>query len=222
LTVEKVLVSWSGGKDCSLALYRILQGKTYEVLGLLTTVSENSNRVSMHGVCSSLLEQQAQSLELNLEKVFIPKNFSQKEYEKRMLNMLTKYQKIDVSSIVIGDIYLEDVRKSREENLSKIGMKGVFPLWKEDTKKLAREFIDLGFKAIVTCVDSRLISKKFVGREFDKQFLKELPSNTDPSGENGEFHTFVFDGPIFEEKIRFVRGEIVLRNSLCFCDLLPI
>jgi len=222
LTVEKVLVSWSGGKDCSLVLYRILQGKTYEVLGLLTTVSENSNRVSMHGVCSSLLEQQAQSLELNLEKVFIPKNFSQKEYEKRMLNMLTKYQKIDVSSIVIGDIYLEDVRKSREENLSKIGMKGVFPLWKEDTKKLAREFIDLGFKAIVTCVDSRLISKKFVGREFDKQFLKELPSNTDPSGENGEFHTFVFDGPIFEEKIRFVRGEIVLRNSLCFCDLLPI
>lgn len=222
MTVEKMLVSWSGGKDCSLALYRILQGKTYEVLGLLTTVSENSNRVSMHGVCSSLLEQQARSLKLNLEKVFIPKNFSQKEYEKRMLNMLTKYQKIDVSSIVIGDIYLEDVRKSREENLSKIGMKGVFPLWKEDTKKLAREFIDLGFKAIVTCVDSRLISKKFVGREFDKQFLKELPSNTDPSGENGEFHTFVFDGPIFEEKIRFVRGEIVLRNSLCFCDLLPI
>lgn len=175
----------------------------------------------MHGVHLSLLEQQAKSLGLKLEKVFIPKNCSDKEYELKMLNMLTKHQKIGVSSIVFGDIYLEDVRKCREENLSKIGMKGIFPLWKEDTKKLAYKFIDLGFKAIVTCVDSKLLNKKFVGKDFNKQFLEELPPNIDPSGENGEFHSFVFDSPILREKIRFVRGEVVLRNSFYFYDLLP-
>jgi len=222
LTSEKVLFSWSGGKESALSLYKILESGKYEVLALLVTVTEDYGRVSMHGVRFPLIKKQAEAMGLNLEKVAISKDSSNEEYEAKMRDLLTKYRRMGVSSVVFGDVYLEDVRKRRENNLSKVGIKGIFPLWKEDTKKLAQEFIKLGFKAIVTCVDSRILNKSFVGKQFNEHFLAKLPSNVDPCGENGEFHSFVFDGPIFKKKVEYRVGETVLRDSFYFCDLLPV
>ena len=220
---EKVMLSWGGGKDSALALYEIQKTDNYEVLGLLTTLTEDYDRISIHGVRRILLEQQADSLGFPLEKVFISKNASIEEYESKMREVLAKYLTAGFSSVVFGDIFLEDVRKYREENLSKIGMKGIFPIWKRDTYELAHNFIGLGFKAIITCVDSNVLEKNFVGRVFDEQFLSELPSNVDPCGENGEFHSFVYDGPIFQERILYAKGEIVLReNRFYYCDVIPV
>ena len=138
-----------------------------------------------------------------------------------MREVLQKYLTAGVSSVVFGDIFLEDLRKYREDNLSKIGMKAIFPIWKRDTVELARGFIDLGFKAVITCVDSDVLDKAFVGRLYDQQFLSELPSTVDPCGENGEFHSFVYDGPIFEKKVSYTKGEIVFRdNRYWYCDLM--
>ncbi|UCE75050.1 MAG: hypothetical protein JSV56_04930 [Methanomassiliicoccales archaeon] len=139
-----------------------------------------------------------------------------------MRNVLEKYRKSGVSRVAFGDIFLEEVRRYREENLSKIKMKGLFPLWGKDTTKLAHSFIDMGFKAIVTCVDSNFLDGSFVGRDYDLQFLSELPKSVDPCGENGEFHSFVYNGPIFKKGISITRGDIVLReNRFYFCDLIP-
>jgi uncharacterized protein (TIGR00290 family) len=219
---EKVIVAWSGGKDSALALYEILNAKSYEVLELLTTVTEDYDRISIHGVRRVLLEQQARSLGFPLEEMLISKGASDEEYGREMLRILTRRLASGVFSVVFGDIFLEDVRKYREQTLMKIGMKGIFPLWKRDTRQLARTFIDLGFKAVITCVDSKSLGKDFVGREFDRQFLADLPFNVDPCGENGEFHSFVYDGPIFSERIFFTKGEIVLReNRFYYCDLVP-
>jgi len=219
---EKVLFTWSGGKDSALAIYELQKIQKYEILSLLTTITEDYDRISMHGVRRTLLEQQADSLGIPLEKVFLSKNSSNKEYETKMCDCLAKYSKMGVSSVVFGDIFLEDVRKYRENNLAKIGMKGIFPLWKKDTRNIANTFINLGFQAITICVDSNVLDKKFVGRCYNKQFLYELPSNVDPCGENGEFHSFVYDCPLFREKISFTIGDIVLRdNRFWFCDLIP-
>jgi len=220
---EKVLFSWSGGKDSAIALYEIQKSKSYEILALLTTITEDYDRVSMHGLRRSLLERQANSLGISLEKVFITKDASNEEYESKMKEALLRYKNAGVHSVVFGDIFLQDVRKYREENLSKIGMNGVFPIWRRNTTALAHTFIDLGFKAITICVDSNVLDKRFVARDFDKQFLSELPPTVDPCGENGEFHSFVYDGPIFKENILFKKGEIVLRdNRFYYCDLIPI
>lgn len=219
---EKVIVSWSGGKDCALALHEIQMTGNYEILSLLTTVTEDYDRISMHGVRHILLKQQVESLGLQLEEVYISKNTSNEEYEFKMRETLTKFQGFGVSRVAFGDIYLEDIRKYREENLAKIGMKGIFQLWKRDTSELLRIFIDLGFKAIITCVDTKVLDQKFVGRIIDDKFLAELPHNIDSCGENGEFHSFVFDGPIFKERIGFTTGEVVLRDSFYFCDLIPV
>jgi uncharacterized protein (TIGR00290 family) len=219
---EKVVVAWSGGKDSALALYEILKTNRYEVLELLTTVTKDYDRISIHGVRRVLLEQQARSLGFPLEKMFVSKGVSDAEYESILLKSLNGPRTNGVFSVVFGDIFLEDVRKYREGILSKVGLKGIFPLWKRDTRQLARMFIDLGFKAVITCVDSKSLGKDFVGREFDRQFLADLPSNVDPCGENGEFHSFVYDGPIFSERIFFTKGEIVLReNRFYYCDLVP-
>jgi uncharacterized protein (TIGR00290 family) len=222
ITIEKVIVAWSGGKDSTLALNEILKTGNYEVLELLTTVTRDYDRVSIHGVRRVLLEQQAKALGFPLEKMFIPKGVSDAEYERILLKALNRRRTNGVFFVVFGDIFLEDIRKYREGILSKIGMKGIFPLWKKDTRQLARSFIDLGFKAVVTCIDSKSLGKDFVGREFDRQFLADLPSNVDPCGENGEFHSFVYDGPIFSEKVFFTKGETVLReNRFYYCDLVP-
>ena len=218
---EKVLFTWSGGKDSVLALYEIQKRDDQEVAALLTTLTEGYDRISMHGVRSILLEHQANSLGLPIEKVYISKNSSNEEYEAKMREVLQKYLTAGVSSVVFGDIFLEDLRKYREDNLSKIGMKAIFPIWKRDTVELARGFIDLGFKAVITCVDSDVLDKAFVGRLYDQQFLSELPSTVDPCGENGEFHSFVYDGPIFEKRVSYTKGEIVFRdNRYWYCDLM--
>ena len=218
-----MLVCWSGGKESALALWEIAKAESYEIAVLLTTVTEDYDRISMHGVRRSLLERQAEALGITLEKVFISKDASNEEYESKMRGVLAKYLAAGVSSVVFGDIFLEDARKYREEKLSKIGMKAIFPMWKADTAELAHRFIDLGFKAVITCVDSSVLDKQFVGRCFDEQFLSELPSGVDPCGENGEFHCFVYDGPIFRERILHTIGEVVLRERrFYYCDLCPV
>jgi len=220
--VEKALFAWSGGKDSALALREILANGEFEIAALLTTVTADYDRISMHGVRRALLERQADSLGFPLEIVPITKNSSNEEYEASMRSVLTKHLVAGVSSVAIGDVFLEDVRQYRENNLAKMGMRAVFPLWGRDTLKLAHTFIDLGFEAIITCVDSKALDKRFVGRLFDVQFLSDLPSTVDPCGENGEYHSFVYDGPIFRNKVEHTVGEVVLRdNRFYYCDLVP-
>jgi uncharacterized protein (TIGR00290 family) len=220
--MEKVLVSWSSGKDSALALYEILQNQNYQIAALLTTVTEDYDRISMHGVRRILLEQQVASLGFPLEKVFISKNASNEEYETNMENVLTRYKNQGITSVVFGDIFVEDIRKYREDKLKTLDMHGIFPLWKRDTRDLAGSLTDLGFRAITTCVDTNSLGQQFVGREIDQKFLADLPEGVDTCGENGEYHSFVYDGPIFKEKVLFTTGEIVLRdNRFCFCDLIP-
>ena len=219
--MEKAIFCWSGGKDSAMALHEIEKSQKGQIVSLLTTITEDYDRVSMHGVPRTLVEQQAYSLGLPVEEVFIPKSCSNEEYESRMREVLAKFKQDGVSSAVFGDVFLEEVRKYREDNLSKIGMKGIFPLWGRDTAELTRSFLALGFRAIITCVDTKVLDRRFVGRVLDERFLAELPPDVDPGGENGEFHSFVFDGPIFKERVAFNLGESVLRDSFCFCDLLP-
>ena len=222
ILVEKVLVCWSGGKDSALALHEIQRAGCYEVVSLLTTVTEDYDRVSMHGVRRCLLEQQAASLGLPLEVVFIPKDCSNDVYESRMREALLWMKSQGVSAVVFGDIFLEDLRQYREANLARIGLKALFPLWKQNTVDVAYQFITLGFKAVTTCVDNHCLDRSFVGQFFDDKFLSQLPSSADPCGENGEFHTFVFDGPIFQRPIIFSIGKVVLRdNRFYYSDLVP-
>lgn len=220
---ERVLFTWSGGKDSAMALYDIKKTKNYQIIALITTITKDYDRISMHGVRSTLLERQVESLGLRLEKIYITKNASNVDYEENMRVMLMKYKNLGVNHVVFGDIFLEDLRRYREKNLSEINMNSIFPLWKRNTQELAKKFIDLGFKAIVTCVDSKVLNKTFIGRTYDLNFLDNLPENVDPCGENGEFHSFVFDGPIFQDKIKFKLGEGVLRDKrFFFCDLIPL
>jgi uncharacterized protein (TIGR00290 family) len=218
---EKVLLAWSGGKDSAITLYEIQRIPEYQVVSLLTTLTAGYDRVSMHGIRRALLERQAESLSLPLYEVFISKEANNEEYASKMQVALTDFNKAGVSSVVFGDIHLEDVRKYREDNLYKAGMKAIFPIWGRDTAELSRSFIDLGFKAIVTCVDSKVLDKTFAGRIIDESFMAQLPANVDPCGENGEFHSFVFDGPVFNRRIQYTVGQIVLRDSFYFCDLIP-
>jgi len=220
---KNVLISWSGGKDSSLALYEVQKGNEYEIAALVTTVTSGYDRVSMHGLRTVLLDEQARSLNIPLEKVMISKNASNEEYESSLNEVLLKYKQRGIGSVVFGDLFLEEIKKYREDNLGKIGMECVFPIWKRDTVKLANSFIDLGFKAVTVCIDSDALGKEFAGREFDEHFLDDLPKEIDPCGENGEFHTFVYDGPIFKNRIDHQLGEIVLRDGrFYYCDILPL
>lgn len=220
--MENVLMSWSGGKDSTLALHAILKKKDYRIAALLTTVTADYDRISMHGVRRILLERQVASLGFPLEQVLIPKNASNVAYETNMGQALTKYKEQGITSVVFGDIFLEDLKHYREEKLAALGMRGIFPLWKRDTRELAHSLITLGFHAITTCVDTQTLGQQFVGRVIDEQFLFDLPPTVDACGENGEYHSFVYDGPLFTKKIACAPGEIVLRdNRFCYCDLLP-
>ena len=221
MSLKKILLSWSGGKDSVMALHEIQKRGDYEIVALLTTVTDGYRRVSMHGVREELLERQAESLGLRLHKVLIPQNPTNEEYESIMTEVLTEYKNENIHSVAFGDVFLEDLRKYREENLAKMGMKGIFPIWKRNTGELVRAFIDGGFRAITTCVDSKVLDSSFVGREFNHDFLRRLPPHVDPCGENGELHSFVFSGPNFKDEITFTIGETVLRDSFYFCDLLP-
>ena len=211
--MKKIIHSWSGGKDSAMALYELLKDDTYEVASLLTVVTKDYGRISMHGVREELLELQAASLGLNLERVFISKDSDNKEYELCMKEVLMRYKKTGVGAVAFGDIFLEDLKKYREERLKEVGMKGVFPIWKRDSRELANTFIELGFKAVITCVDSKMLDGRFSGKPFDRRFLSDLPGGVDPCGENGEFHSFVYDGPIFRNPIPHKLGPTVLRDQ---------
>jgi len=219
---KNILMSWSGGKDSSLALHEIQKNQDFEIAALITTVTADYDRVSMHGLRNALLEEQAGSLNIPLEKVTISKNASNEEYESRFNEVLLNHKESGITQVVFGDLFLEEIKKYREDLLGKIGMECVFPVWKMDTVKLAKRFIEWGFRAITVCVDSSVLGKEFTGREFDQQFLNDLPKGIDPCGENGEFHTFVYDGPIFKNRIDHQLGEIVLRDGrFYYCDILP-
>lgn len=218
---EKILFAWSGGKDSALALYELSQDRFFEVVALLTTVTRGYDRISMHGVRRSLLEKQAEALGLPLEVVYIPQESSNAEYERLMGELLLRYRGQGVSSVAFGDIHLREVRDYRERQLASIGMKAIFPLWGRDTAILAQSFVDKGFRAVVTCVDTRVLDGAFAGRVVDTDFLRSLPSGIDPCGENGEFHSFVFDAPMFQGPIPCEAGEVVVRDSFYFCDVVP-
>lgn len=219
----RVLVSWSGGKDSALALRELKRQGTHEVVALLTTVSEEYDRISMHGVRRTLLLLQARSLGYQLETVMIRRNASNEEYEEQIRSVLEAYSHRGVGAVMFGDIFLEDLRRYREDNLARIGMEGVFPLWERDTAELSRTFGQLGFRAVITCVDTEALGPEFSGREYDDQFVADLPPAVDPCGENGEFHTFVYDGPIFRRRIGHTVGERVLRdNRFSFSDVIPL
>ena len=216
-----VLMSWSGGKDSCLALHDIQRARKYRVAALLTTVTRDYDRISMHGVRRVLLEKQADSLGLPLHQVLISKDATNEEYEMKMGEAFSVYGEQGIDSIVFGDLFLEDIRIYREQFLARHNMRGLFPVWHRDTSRFIKEFIELGFKAVVTCVDSSVLDKSFAGRLIDEAFISSLPAGVDPCGENGEFHSFVFDGPIFGEPVSFSIGETVRRKSFWFCDLVP-
>lgn len=234
-------MNWSGGKDSSLALYHLLKDKNYSVDKLLTNISSEHHRISMHGVREKLLNRQAEAIEIPLQKLILSHEPSMAEYEKYMTETMQQLSNESFTHSVFGDIFLEDLKVYREIQLAKAGLNAVFPLWKRDTTELIHEFLSLGFKTIVVCVNEKFLDKSFCGRIIDENFINDLPQNVDPCGENGEFHTFVFEGPLFKEPINFIKGEITYRKykapkeqsdncfqpasandyGFYFCDLLP-
>ena len=217
---KRAVVSWSGGKDSSLALQSVLDEGELEVVSLLTTVTMTYQRISMHGVRTELLRAQQRSLDLPLFEIGIPPNCSDAAYERALHELLRDLQADGVRDVVFGDLFLQDIRAYRQTQLAKVGMNCQFPLWGRHTGRLAQEFIDRGFKAIIVCVDPKQLDSEFCGRDFDGALLSELPTSCDPCGERGEFHTFVHDGPIFRQPITVSRGEIVGRQDFVFCDLI--
>ena len=210
--MKKTFLNWSSGKDASLSLHLLNQSEQFSVEALLCTVNKDLQRVSMHGLRESLLDKQAEAIGLPLRKVYLSQYISMEQYNKEMTIAVNKLKDDGYTHSAFGDIFLEDLRDYRVEQLQKVGLNDVFPLWKKDTTKLIRKFLNLGFKAIVVCVNAKLLDKSFAGRILDEDFLKDLPQNVDPCGENGEFHTFVFDGPIFKYPIAFERGPVVSRS----------
>lgn len=238
----KAIFNWSGGKDSALALYHVLQEQRFHISELLTTVNSKYNRISMHGVRNELLFAQGASIGIPIKEIRLPEMPSMKAYDETMKGVLSKLKKEKITHSIFGDIFLDDLRIYRENRLKEVGLIAHFPLWKRNTTELVHEFIDLGFKTVVVCVKSELLDKEFTGRVIDSDFLKDLPKNVDPCGENGEFHTFVFDGPIFKNPINYSLGEKVFKEyntpknkeNSCFieatekpagfhfCDLIPV
>ncbi len=219
--MEKAIFAWSGGKDSTLALHRVLLEKKYDVVSLLTTMSLDYDRISMHGVRRELLEAQAETIGIPLKKVYVKTSPSNVEYEKKMSQTMLKFKSQGVNICIFGDIFLEDLRVWREEKLSQIGFTAHFPIWKIDTLKLAKEFFDLNYKAKIAVVDTKAINQSFSGREFDQSFVDDLPKTADPCGENGEFHSFVYSGPIFKKQLEIKTGEQIMReNRFYYTDLL--
>ncbi|MDE0158652.1 MAG: diphthine--ammonia ligase [Candidatus Dadabacteria bacterium] len=217
---EPIALCFSGGKDSAMALQEIRRRGEYHVAELVTTVTDAYDRVSMHGVRRTLLRRQAESLGLPLVEVVVPPGSSNAVYEREMGKAFSNIRNKGIRRIAFGDIFLEDLRDYRERQLAASGLTCLFPLWKKPTRSLARTFIDEGFRAVTVCVYSKMLDESFAGRRFDTTFLDDLPSGVDPCGENGEFHTFVFDGPIFSQPIEFAGGTVVERDGFFFYDLL--
>lgn len=206
---KKAIFNWSGGKDSALALYHTLNSDEYEIMGLLTTLNEKQKRISMHGVREELLEMQAKSIGLPLFKLYLPEKLKMDEYDDIISNELNKLKDLGVTHSIFGDIFLEDLREYRVKQLETIGLEAVFPLWKRDTKEIANEFVSLEFKAIITAVDASKLDKSVTLSDFDDVFIKNLPSSVDVCGENGEFHSFVWAGPIFSKPVNVSKGDII-------------
>lgn len=219
---KQVLFSWSGGKDSALALHLLREQNHARIKALLTTLTREYGRVSIHGVREELLEAQADSIGIDLWKVMISKHTTDQQYNQIMETEMTRAREQGIDTVAFADIFLEDLRAFREKNLAQVGMTAIFPIWKTDTAGLAEKFIDLGFKAVIACVDTHALDPEFAGRTYDRGFLRDLPANVDPCGENGEFHSFVFDGPVFKRPVRWAMGERVMREErFCFFDLVP-
>ena len=234
--------NWSGGKDSALALYHTLQSGVYGPDLLLTSVNTAFDRISMHGVRTSLLNKQSESIGIPLRKLELPEGLDMTDYNNIMRSAVTDLKAQGYGHTIFGDIFLEDLRIYREQQLEPFGITAHFPLWKRDTTELLHEFLDLGFKTVLVCIKSELLDKSFAGRTIDSDFIKDLPRNVDPCGENGEFHSFVYDGPIFRKPVDFSIGEVVYREytkpkeddkencastepasqmGFWYCDLLP-
>ncbi|MEG9328204.1 ATP-binding protein [Salinimicrobium catena] len=240
--MKKAFLNWSSGKDAAFALYLLQQGKEFSVEKLVTSVNTETNRISMHGLRKELLQQQAKSLGIPLEIIELPGNVSMPVYNEIMQQATDYLRSQGFTHSVFGDIFLEDLREYREQQLQKAGLQAVFPLWKKDTSQLMKDFLKAGFRAIIVSVNVKVLDRSFCGRIIDQGFLADLPPEVDPAGENGEFHSFVYDGPNFKFPVPFRKGEIVERSyqpskskdDECFaeerqswdtrfwyCDLLP-
>lgn len=217
--MKNAVMNWSTGKDSAYCLYKALQDPDINVKYLLTTVNNDLDRVSMHGVRNELLEKQAESIGLPLIKIHLPTETTMDKYDKIMTEALKPLIEEGIEYSIFGDIFLEDLRKYREEKLESLGMKAIFPLWQMNTKLIVKNFIDQRFKATITCVNEKNMSSDFCGKEIDNNFLNSLPEGVDPCGENGEFHSFVYDGPIFKEPIDFEFGETVHKNYSSESDM---
>lgn len=225
-------MNWSGGKDSALCLYKALQDEQYNITHLLTSVNATHNRVSMHGVRRELLLMQAAAIGLPLVTIELPEQPAMQEYEQAMLSKVLQLKQQGCTHAIFGDIFLEDLRVYREQQLQQQNIQCLFPLWKKDTTALVKEFIRLKFKSVIVCVNEQYLDKSFCGRVIDERFLADLPANVDPCGENGEFHSFVFDAPLFKQRIPIVKGDVVYRHypapvpgekpyGFYFCDILP-
>ncbi|HZY70158.1 MAG TPA: ATP-binding protein [Thermoplasmata archaeon] len=217
----KAVVSWSSGKDAAYALWTARRDGAVEIVGLLTTVTREFARVSMHGVREELLDRQAAALGLPVKKVGIPSPCPNEVYERAMAAAVAEFEREGVQKVLFGDLFLEDVRTYRESRLAQTGVRSLFPLWGRDTAQLAREMIASGLEAYVCCLDPRRLPRSFGGRTFDTSFLRDLPESVDPCGENGEFHTFVAGGPMFSRPVPVGIGKTVERDGFVFTDLVP-
>jgi len=219
---KQVLLSWSSGKDSAWALHILRQQDEFNVVGLFTTVNQAHDRVAMHAVRRELLALQAQRAGLPLEIIEIPDPCSNADYEVRMQAFVEHCQQREIDCFAFGDLYLADIREYREQKLAGSGIDAIFPLWGIPTATLSQTMVDGGLRAHLTCIDPRQLEERFAGREFDRALLDELPTGVDPCGENGEFHSFVFAGPMFDDDIDVTVGEVVTRGGFVFADLLPV
>lgn len=219
---EPIYLSWSGGKDCALALFHLRNSPEYDVVRLQTTVTEDYDRSSIHGIRRPLLRTQANLLGLDVHEVVLPVSSSYDSYEEAMLEALEEVRTQGIRKMAFGDLLLEDVREYREQLLARAGIEAIFPLWGEDTRAIGEELIERGFVARLIAVDTHMLAGQFVGRMYDRALLDALPPGVDPAGEKGEFHTFVSDGPIFSGPVPYVSGAVEKQERTWYMDLQEI
>ncbi len=219
--MKRVALSWSSGKDSAWSLHLLRQDPSVELVALITTINEQFDRVAMHAVRRELLEMQAEAAGLPLWTVPLPWPCSNEQYEARMRDLCSRAVAEGVSAVAFGDLFLADIRAYREKQLIGTGLEPIFPVWQIPTRELAHRMIGAGLRAKITCIDPKALSAEFAGRDFDARFLADLPATVDPCGENGEFHSFVYDGPMFQHPVEVQAGDVVERDGFVFADLKP-
>jgi uncharacterized protein (TIGR00290 family) len=219
--LKKILLSWSSGKDSAWTLHLLRQNPEVQVVALLTSFNAEANRVAMHAVRRALVETQAARIGIPLWAVDLPWPCSNVEYEDRMRAVCQRASTENITAVAFGDLFLQDIRDYRERQLQETGLEPLFPVWQIPTEQLGRHMIAAGLKAKITCVDPSKLEKGFAGRDYDLDLLRALPAGVDPCGENGEFHTFVYDAPVFASAIGVETGEIIERDGFVFADVVP-